>query len=134
MRATGSTTSPTRSGRRRRCIERYLSAAQKISRLAVGDASTPLIVDTYKIPPQLPQEDRFDGLPYGTRGGIRIERFFPLDGEYTFRMVLGGARSPDRHDLELLIDGERVQVFTSTAAAVDEAAAPDPRRHPRRSP
>ena len=92
-------------------IERYLSAAQKISRLAVGDASTPLIVDTYKIPPQLPQEDRFDGLPYGTRGGIRIERFFPLDGEYTFRMVLGGARSPDRHDLELLIDGERVEVF-----------------------
>jgi mono/diheme cytochrome c family protein len=93
-------------------VERYLSAAQKISRLAIGDAATPLIVDTYKIPPQLPQEDRFDGLPYGTRGGIRIERFFPLDGEYTFRMVLGGARSPDRHDLELLIDGERVQVFT----------------------
>jgi mono/diheme cytochrome c family protein len=93
-------------------IERYLSAAQKISRLAIGDAATPLIVDTYKLPPQLPQEDRFDGLPYGTRGGIRIERFFPLDGEYTFRMILGGARSPDRHDLELLIDGERAQVFT----------------------
>ena len=93
-------------------IERYLSAAQKISRLAIGDASTPVIVDTYKIPSQLPQEDRFDGLPYGTRGGIRIERFFPLDGENTFRMILGGARSPDRHDLELLLDGERVQVFT----------------------
>jgi mono/diheme cytochrome c family protein len=93
-------------------IERYLSAAQKISRLAIGDAATPLIVDTYKLPPQLPQEDRFDGLPYGTRGGIRIERFFPLDGEYTFRMILGGARSSDRHDLELLIDGERAQVFT----------------------
>ena len=93
-------------------IERYLSAAQKISRLAIGDAATPMIVDTYKLPPQLPQEDRFDGLPYGTRGGIRIERFFPLDGEYTFRMVLGGPRSPDRHDLELLIDGERVQAFT----------------------
>src|SRR5262245_11490511 len=93
-------------------IERYLSAAQKISRLAIGDTATPLIVDTYKLPPQLPQEDRFDGLPYGTRGGIRIERFFPLDGEYTFRMILGGARSPDRHELELLIDGERAQVFT----------------------
>jgi hypothetical protein len=93
-------------------VERYLSAAQKISRLAIGDASTPMIVDTYKIPPQLPQEDRFDGLPYGTRGGIKIERFFPLDGEYTFRMILGGARSPDRHDLELLIDGERIQTFT----------------------
>ena len=64
-------------------IERYLSAAQKISRLAIGDASTPLIVDTYKIPPQLPQEDRFDGLPYGTRGGIRVERFFPLCLLYT---------------------------------------------------
>src|SRR5262245_32337276 len=93
-------------------VERYLSAAQKISRLAIGDVATPLIVDTYKLPPQLPQEDRFDGLPYGTRGGIRIERFFPLDGEYTFRLILGGARSPDRHDLELLIDGERAQLFT----------------------
>jgi mono/diheme cytochrome c family protein len=93
-------------------IERYLSAAQKISRLAIGDASTPLIVDTYKLPPQLPQEDRFDGMPYGTRGGIRIGRFFPLDGEYTFRLAIGGGRSPDRHDLELLIDGERVQLFT----------------------
>ena len=89
-------------------IERYLSAAQKISALAVGDASMPLIVDTYRIPPQLPQEDRFDGLPFGTRGGIRIERFFPLDGEYTFRMVLGGARSPDRHRARAAIDGERV--------------------------
>src|SRR5688572_7145896 len=83
-------------------LERYLSAAQKISRLAVGDVSTPMIVDTYKVPPQLPQEDRLDGFPFGTRGGIRIERFFPLDGEYTFRMALGGGRSADAHDLELL--------------------------------
>ena len=72
----------------------------------------PMIVDTYEIPPQLPQDDRFEGLPFGTRGGIRIERVFPLDGEYTFRMVLGGGRSPDRTSSSCSIDGERVQVFT----------------------
>jgi mono/diheme cytochrome c family protein len=92
-------------------LERYLVAAQKISRVAIGDRSMPMIVDTYRVPSQLPQEDRLEGHPFGTRGGIRIERHFPLDGEYVFRVALGGGRSQDRHDLELLIDGERAHVF-----------------------
>jgi len=62
-------------------LERYVAAAQKIARLAVGDPTMPLIVDTYKVSPSLPQEHRFDGLPFGTRGGITITRQFPLDGE-----------------------------------------------------
>ena len=93
-------------------LERYLVAAQKISRIAVGDRSMPMIVDTYRVPSQLPQEDRLEGHPFGTRGGIKIDRHFPLDGEYVFRVALGGGRSQDRHQLELLIDGERAHVFT----------------------
>ena len=45
------------------------------------------IVDTCKVSATLPQEDRFDGLPFGTRGGIAITRHFPLDGEYGIRLA-----------------------------------------------
>jgi hypothetical protein len=93
-------------------IERYLAAAQKMSALAVGDPSLPMIVDTYRIAPQLPQDDRFDGLPFGTRGGVNIRRTFPLDGDYVIRLALTAARGADPHQLEVSIDGERVQVFT----------------------
>jgi len=92
-------------------LESYLAAAQKISRLAIGDRAMPMIVDTYRIPLQLPQEDRLDGLPFGTRGGISIARHFPLDGEYLFRLTLGSGPTPDAHELELSLDGQRVQVF-----------------------
>ena len=93
-------------------IERYLTVAQKMSALAVGDPSMPVIVDTYRIAPQLPQDDRFDGMPFGTRGGINIRRYFPLDGEYLIRLALNGARSSDPHQLEVSIDGERMQLFS----------------------
>jgi hypothetical protein len=93
-------------------IERYLAVAQKMSALAIGDPSIPMIVDTYRVPSSLPQDDRFEGLPLGTRGGITIERTFPLDGEYVIRLALGAQRGGDPHELEVSIDGERVQVFT----------------------
>jgi hypothetical protein len=93
-------------------LERYLLAAQKISGLAIGDRSMPLIVDTYRVPLQFSQEDRVAGLPFGTRGGMSIRRSFPLDGEYTFQVALNGGRTPDQHQLELAIDGARIHVFT----------------------
>jgi hypothetical protein len=93
-------------------VERYLAAARKLSALAVGDRSLPVIVDTFRIPPQLPQDERFDGMPFGTRGGISIRRSFPLDGEYVIRLALTAARSTDPHQLEVSIDGERIQLFT----------------------
>jgi mono/diheme cytochrome c family protein len=100
-------------------LESYLTAAQKISALAVGDRSMPVIVDTYRIPLQLPQEDTFDGLPFGTRGGISIHRWFPLDGEYTIQVALSASRTPDQHQLEMAIDGERIRVFTVGAGSED---------------
>ena len=92
-------------------LESYLSAAQKISALAVGDRSLPVIVDRYRMPLALPQDDRFDDLPFGSRGGMSVRRFFPLDGEYTIQLALNAGRTTDPHQLEVAIDGERVQVF-----------------------
>jgi hypothetical protein len=118
-------------------LERYVASAQKIARLAVGDPTMPLIVDTYKVSSSLPQEDRFDGLPFGTRGGMTITRHFPLDGEYGIRLVLGGGRITEPHEIEISIDGERVKTFPLTpppargrgaapAAAVDPDQQPQP--------
>jgi hypothetical protein len=71
-------------------IEGYLSAAMKVSRLAVGDrAMQPSRVE-YRAPGGLRQSAHIEGLPLGTRGGLLIEHTFPLDGEYEFRVTAGG--------------------------------------------
>src|SRR5207249_4453063 len=65
-------------------MEAYLSAAGKISRLAIGDVSAPSQV-VFDVPPDTAQNSHIEGLPFGTRGGILIKHQFPADGEYTFR-------------------------------------------------
>jgi cytochrome c5 len=90
-------------------MERYLDAATKISRLAVGDPSQPLLVNIYRMSPELPQDARVEELPLGTRGGIAIHSDFPLDGEYTIKVETSGA-ARDPHQLEITVDGERVQM------------------------
>ena len=88
-------------------MEGYVTAARKISRVAVGDPTLPLIVDTYRLPLELPQDDQFAELPLGTRGGALIRRHFPVDGEYLIKVELAGAaREP--HDFKVSVDGERV--------------------------
>jgi cytochrome c551/c552 len=99
-------------------MEAYLSAAGKISRLAIGDTSAPPIVDTYRASGQMPQDRHIEGLPFGTRGGMLIQRTFPLDGKYSFavQVAQGGAYEPNRdappYRIELTIDGQRANVFT----------------------
>ncbi len=100
-------------------LERYMSAADKISRLAVGDPSLHSVVETYSLPKGLVQEDRMsDDLPFGSRGGIAIRHFFPLDGEYVIQIrlqrdklefIMGLA---DRHQLDVRLDGERIKLFS----------------------
>jgi hypothetical protein len=63
-------------------LERYVTAAQKISRLAVGRAQRVPGGDTIRVKPDITQEDRVDGLPLGTRGGTVIRHVFPADAEY----------------------------------------------------
>src|SRR5690606_32349735 len=71
-------------------IQGYTSAAQKISRLALGDMSATEESIAYKTPPRWLQDQHLAGLPLGTRGGMRVEHYFPLDAEYQFN-VQGGA-------------------------------------------
>jgi cytochrome c551/c552 len=99
-------------------LERYLSAARKISRLAVGSPTRSPGGDTITLVPDLTQEDHFDELPLGTRGGSLWRYNFPLDAKYDIQIRLArdrnehveGLREPS--EVELMLDGERVQLFT----------------------
>ncbi len=92
-------------------MERYIDTARKISRLAVGDMSTPPLVNRHRMALQMPQDTHLGGLPIGTRGGLLVESFLPLDGEYVVRVEFaGGSREP--HELEVLVNGERVALAT----------------------
>ena len=97
-------------------MEAYLSAAGKISRLAIGNVSAPTQA-VFDVPADTAQNHHVDGLPFGTRGGILIKHQFPADGEYTFKVkgvtgyfqaVLGGVKG---EQLEVTVDGERVKLF-----------------------
>src|SRR4051812_23039784 len=97
-------------------MEAYLSAAGKISRLAIGDVSAPSQA-VFDVPPDTAQNHHVEGLPFGTRGGMLIKYQFPADGQYTFKVkgvtgyfqaVLGGVKG---EQLEVTIDGERVKLF-----------------------
>jgi cytochrome c551/c552 len=97
-------------------MEAYLSAAGKISRLAIGDVSAPTQA-VFEVPADTAQNYHVEGLPFGTRGGILIKYQFPADGEYSFKVkgvtgyfqaVLGGVKG---EQLEVTVDGERVRLF-----------------------
>jgi mono/diheme cytochrome c family protein len=99
-------------------LERYLSAARKVARVAVGDPTIRPAVEVYKVSPMLVQDDRMgEGLPFGSRGGLAFQHYFPLDADYVFRIrlqrdniyVIRGLATPDQ--IELRIDGERVKQF-----------------------
>jgi mono/diheme cytochrome c family protein len=99
-------------------LDRYISAAERISRMAVGRASRSPGGETIRIPPDLTQEDHLEGLPIGTRGGAVVDYTFPMDGEYEIQVRLMRDRDEhiegltEPHELELLVDKARVQLFT----------------------
>ena len=101
-------------------LERYLAAAQKVSRAAVGGALPSPASHVVILPSDLTQEDHLDGLPLGTRGGTLVRHTFPLDGTYEIQMRLSRDRNENVEGLtepqqvELMLDGERVQVFGVT--------------------
>jgi mono/diheme cytochrome c family protein len=99
-------------------LDRYIAAAETVSRLAVGRPSRSPGGQTIRTPPDLTQEEHIEGLPIGTRGGTVFSYTFPLDGEYEFTMRLTRDRNEDieglrePHELELLLDKQRLQLFT----------------------
>lgn len=107
-------------------LERYLLAARKISRLAVGSPMRSPGGDTITLPPDLTQEDHFEDLPLGTRGGAAIHYNFPLDAKYDIQVRLARDRNEhveglrEAQQVELMLDGERLQVFTVTPPPKDK--------------
>jgi hypothetical protein len=100
-------------------LESYLSAASTVSRLAVGDESRNVVVDTFKVPAAMVQDDRAsERLPFGSRGGTTIRYHFPLDGDYSIKVVLKrqlylyliGMGEP--HQIDLRLDGTLLRRFT----------------------
>jgi hypothetical protein len=92
-------------------MERYLDAARKISRLAVGDPSLPVMVNSYRLSPEQTQDTRVDALPFGTRGGLGVRTYFPLDADYTIKFELAAA-ARDPQQIEVSVDGVRMQLVT----------------------
>ncbi len=100
-------------------VERYVSAAHKISELAVGMTPRGAVVKSYEVPLNLIQDDRLsEELPFGSRGGTAIEHFFPVDGEYRITINLQTnyvdfVRGYDQdHEIELSLDGEHLRTFS----------------------
>lgn len=95
-------------------LERYLSAAARISALAVANPAIGPSSQTYRVRGDASQTEQHDELPFGTRGGLVALHTFPLDGEYVIRAKLletnlGSIRGLEyRHHLEITVDGERV--------------------------
>ena len=101
-------------------MDAYLSAASKISRLAMASNTAPTFVE-FNVPDDATQNYHVEGLPFGTRGGTLIEHEFPADGEYVFRIVpvfegnMGQANDPFGQilgeRLAVTIDGRQVKMF-----------------------
>jgi hypothetical protein len=101
-------------------MERYMSAAEKISSLALGDPHIQPAGETYNVPFNLVQDERVsDELPFGSRGGLAVRHQFPLDGEYLIQIRL--RRNEDGyirglltgpHQLDVRLDGARLRLFT----------------------
>jgi hypothetical protein len=109
-------------------MDRYLSAAWKITSAALGDTDIAPAVATYRVPPDRSQRDHVAGLPFGTRGGMLVSHYFPVDGEYVIKPrlwrntvdVVRGTETP--HDLEVSLDGAQLSL-TRFGGPEDEVPA-----------
>ncbi len=108
--------------------ERYLSAAAKISQMALGRMRGAPLPETIFVPTDRNQGSRFsEDLPWGSRGGVAFRQEFPVDGEYLFQLRLnesgadGGIRglTAEPHQLDVSLD--RARVWTTTVGGPELA-------------
>ncbi|MDO8794808.1 MAG: DUF1592 domain-containing protein [Vicinamibacterales bacterium] len=101
-------------------LEQYLSAGRRISRAALGTPLPAPAAFEYRVKESTHQNDRVEGLPFGTRGGMVVGHDFPQDGQYELRIDLmcrlggecdGSVGFPDEHTMQVLVDGEVVKAF-----------------------
>ena len=128
-------------------LERYLSAAKKISRLAIGDPAVRPFFQDYTLSQSLLQDARMsEDLPFGSRGGFAIRHYFPLDGEYLLKVSLQSNKGgtirglAEPHQLDIRLDGSRIKLLTvggkkksAPQQEGDNFAAADPNSNSRSS-
>jgi len=111
-------------------LERYLSAARQVTRLATGIAPSSPALATFEIPLHVVQDDQQDDdLPFGSRGGVAIRYQFPVDGDYSIKVrlrrqyqdYLMGMGWPQR--LDVRIDGKLIKRFVVGGKAPGRPAA-----------
>ncbi len=112
-------------------LERYLAAARKISRLAVGDPTLRPAAATYATSPLAVQSGRMsEELPFGSGGGLAIRHHFPLDGEYVLTISLQRRRTSQTRGLDVRLDGKRLRLIRLEAydrnSAYGQPATADP--------
>ncbi|MDX1562906.1 MAG: DUF1592 domain-containing protein, partial [Gammaproteobacteria bacterium] len=105
-------------------IEQYVNVARTVAHLAVGEP-VPKVAAAYFPPPTESQQSHVDGLPFGTRGGIKITHTFPADGEYLLSIKgLGVGLYPTaletQHTLVILVDNE--ELFRETIGGPEDLA------------
>jgi hypothetical protein len=101
-------------------LDRYISAAQKISALAIGSTQSSLQSDIIRVPPDVTQEGQVAGLPVGTRGGVLFPYTFAQNGEYDIQIYLArgysgdvdGLKDPQPHEIKVLLDRTPIGEFT----------------------
>jgi len=113
-------------------LESYLSAAERVSALAIGDLKTPPMGEVYRVRQDESQNRHIEGLPLGTVGGMLLKPTLPLDGEYEFKVrlfrtnlgTMRGLEYPQQ--LEISVDGERVHLakFGGAKEASDSSENP----------
>ena len=101
-------------------MQAYVAAAAKISRLAIGDPTTSSGIVTYTVPRDIAQDGHVEGLPLGTRGGLKVTHVFPLDAEYEIvvRRAGSGFGLPAvgaAESAEISLNGERLEVLARDA-------------------
>ncbi len=111
--------------------ERYLSAARKISRAAVGDPAIRPATESFEIDKYVKQDDRADeDMPFGSRGGLAVHSYFPVDGDYvvkifllrTYEGLIRGLAEP--HQIEVRLNGKKLKEFSEGGTAADTDGRP----------
>jgi mono/diheme cytochrome c family protein len=106
-------------------IQGYVSAAMKISRLAVGDRTMAPSQVVYSAPPALAQDKHIEGLPIGTRGGMVVHHTFPLNAEYEFTIGGGGGGAGGPvGGTDVTLDGVRLTVQNTRRFRIPVTAGP----------